>query len=154
MRVRHDPRRRRTTITGWDGRRTIGLSAVLVAAFLQSFACALWELPGWPGTALALAGLAAAGGGSGYRITIDARDVRLTKTWCAIPYRRLRLGRDCEVSVADDLDAPEPAGVVFRRAGEDEDERTLIGTARDAAALASAIRDAIDWHRSPIGYRA
>lgn len=94
--------------------------------------------------------------GSGYRIVIDGQDVVLTKTWCAVPYRKLRFGRDCEIEVADDFDSGEIEGVLFRREGEAlADERSRIGTGRDAMALAEAIRDAIDRHRrEPRTYRS
>ena len=154
VRVRHDRLGDRTTIVGWDGRRAVVTSFLMVAMVLGHLACPFWEMPGWPWLLLALALLAIAGAGSGYWIVIDGRDVVLTKTWCAIPYRRLRFGRDCEIEVADDFDSGEIDGVLFCREGE-VDERSLIGTGRDAIALAETIRDAIDRHRrEPRTYRS
>lgn len=155
MWVRRSERPSRTRIHGWDGRRAI------VVPFLTVVVVGIYAVPlGWGlggSIARAMLGIAAIAllvpASSGYRITIDARDVILDKTCLGVPYRRFALGRDVDVRTYDTFEDPRPEGVVFERRGEREDARTLVGTSADATALAAAIRDEIARHGAPSTYR-
>ncbi len=111
---------------------------------------------------LAVLALAPLGAGVGFRVTIEARGVTVTKHWLGVPYRARTV--PLEGACADVywvFESPEPDGAIIRQRLEPpgfESELWILGTSKNADRLAAALGEELAFVRAAIAptptYRA